>query len=184
MILPYLHYGSQLWAYCAQTELNKIIKLQKRAVRIISKTKYNYHTPPIFKSLKLLTLVDIIKLNELKFYAKFRNNELPHYQMQNLNTVMQNRTRKNEILTIPRTKSKFAEKSIFYQCPITINKTCQSITTKAITHTFKSYVKYAKSKMINEYKIECTRVGCPDCSCRTRNTQHTTPNSHNHNTQT
>ncbi len=37
-------------------------------IRIISVSKYNTHTEPIFKQLELLKLMDILKLQELKVY--------------------------------------------------------------------------------------------------------------------
>ncbi len=57
----------------------RISKLQKRAVRVIKHSKYNAHTKPIFKALKLLNVEDMLKLNELKFYYKYENNKLPKY---------------------------------------------------------------------------------------------------------
>ncbi len=36
-------------------------------------------TKPIFKMFKLLEINDILKLEEYKFYFKFKNNKLPHY---------------------------------------------------------------------------------------------------------
>ncbi len=37
------------------------------------------HIGQIFKSLKLLKVKDILKLHELKFYYKYKNNKLPWY---------------------------------------------------------------------------------------------------------
>ncbi len=54
---------------CLQCE--RIVKLQKKIVRITSLSKYNAHTESIFKSLKLLKIMDILKLHELKFYYKY-----------------------------------------------------------------------------------------------------------------
>ena len=55
------------WGY----ENERLTKLQKKSVRIITLSKYNAHTEPLFKKLKLLKLTDLLKLNELKFYYKF-----------------------------------------------------------------------------------------------------------------
>ena len=175
MILPHIQYGSHTWAYCAKSELQKIIKLQKRAIRIITKTRYNFHTAPLFKSLNILTVNDIILLNEIKMYAKYKLQELPCYQMQILSKLHvpiqdRHRTRQNNIFNIPRTRSKFAERTVLYQCPVTINNTSRSITDKASTHSFKSFVIYAKTIMINKYIINCTRNECPDCNRQTNTT--------------
>ncbi len=52
-------------------------------IQIIYLGKYNAHTEPIVKELKLLKLNDILKLQELTFYYKLKNIKLPHY-LQNL----------------------------------------------------------------------------------------------------
>ena len=52
------------WGY----KCDRINKLQKKAIRIVSLSKYSAHTEPIFKRLNLLTVADILKIQELKFY--------------------------------------------------------------------------------------------------------------------
>ncbi len=66
LILPHLNYWVLIWGY----KCERLTKLQKRIIRIISLGKYNSHTEPIFKSLKLLKLNDILK---------FENSKLPCY---------------------------------------------------------------------------------------------------------
>ncbi len=56
-----------------------IAKLQNRIVRILSLSKYNSHTEPIFNTLKLLKVIAILKLKELKFYNKYENSLLTYY---------------------------------------------------------------------------------------------------------
>ena len=53
--------------------------MQKRALRIITCSKYNAHTMPILKDLNLLKIEDIFKLHQLKFYYKLVNKQLPAY---------------------------------------------------------------------------------------------------------
>ena len=69
------HYGMLLWGY----QCDRITKLQKKAVRKVTNSKYNAHTDPLFKSLNLLKVTDIAVLYQLKFYHKYINNELPEY---------------------------------------------------------------------------------------------------------
>ncbi len=73
LILSHLNYCIFVWGYRCE----RITKLQKRIVRILSLSKYNSHTELKFKTLKLLKVIDIIKLQELKFYYKYENNLLP-----------------------------------------------------------------------------------------------------------
>ena len=57
LIFPYLNYGILVWG----ASVNRLIRLQKKAVRLAAKAKYNAHTGPIFKLFKLLTVNDILK---------------------------------------------------------------------------------------------------------------------------
>ena len=50
--------------------------MQKRALRIITCSKYNAHTMPILKDLNLLKIEDIFKLHQLKLYYKLVNKQL------------------------------------------------------------------------------------------------------------
>ncbi len=63
---------------------------------MLSLSKYNAHTDPHFKILKLLKVNDIFKLQELKFYYKFKNHKLPHY-LQSLPFHPNTRTHDHEI---------------------------------------------------------------------------------------
>ncbi len=50
LILSHVNYCILTWGY----QCDRIFKLQKRIVRIISLSKYNAHTEKIFTTLKLL----------------------------------------------------------------------------------------------------------------------------------
>ena len=75
LILPHLNYGILAWGHLAK-RLNLI---QKRAVRILTASKYNSHTEPLFKQTNILKVTDICTLNEIKFYYKLINKQLPQY---------------------------------------------------------------------------------------------------------
>ena len=55
IVLPHLSYGILAWG---STSIRPL-KLQKKAVRVISCSKFNAHTDPIFKKLSLLKVSDI-----------------------------------------------------------------------------------------------------------------------------
>ena len=74
LILPHLNYCVTAWGY----QCNRIIKLQKKAIRTVMISSYNAHTESFFKNLKLLKIQDILTLQTLKIYHKFRNNKLPY----------------------------------------------------------------------------------------------------------
>ena len=58
---------------------DRIFKLQKRAVRIITCSKHNPHTEPLLKILNLLKIEDIMKTKALNLYYRYKRNELPKY---------------------------------------------------------------------------------------------------------
>ena len=58
---------------------SRLSKMQKRATRVIACSKFNAHTEPLLKSLKLLKLEDLLSLNVLKLYHKLCYCDLPVY---------------------------------------------------------------------------------------------------------
>ena len=50
LIFPYLSYGIVVWGHAAQTYINQILVLQKRALRLIYFTPYRSHAIPLFIS--------------------------------------------------------------------------------------------------------------------------------------
>ena len=75
LILSHLQFGITNWGF----ELDRILKLQKRALRIMTDRKYNAHTEPLFKHLRLLKVNDIFDVQCLKFWYEFVNKKLPNY---------------------------------------------------------------------------------------------------------
>ena len=61
--MPHLNYGILCWGH----KTKKTFLLQKKALRLITNSKYNAHTDPIFKKQSLLKLHDIYNLEILKF---------------------------------------------------------------------------------------------------------------------
>ena len=58
-ILPHLNYAILTWGFSC----SRIFKLQKKSIRIISLSKYNSHTEPLFKTNNILKVEDIFQLN-------------------------------------------------------------------------------------------------------------------------
>ena len=67
LIYPYFTYCNLIWGSAAITHLDPLIKLQKKAVRIICKVGYLDHTEQIFNNLKLLQVNEICHFNCAKF---------------------------------------------------------------------------------------------------------------------
>ena len=68
--------------YCILTwgfDYYKIEKLKKRFVRIISSSKYNAPSEPLFKALHILKIEHLFSQNYSQFVYKFKNCQLPKY---------------------------------------------------------------------------------------------------------
>ena len=59
--------------------MGRLDEMQKHAVRIITRSKYNSHTDPLFRKLNLLKAKDLLDLNILKIFYKYRKKSLPFY---------------------------------------------------------------------------------------------------------
>ena len=75
LILSHLQFGITNWGF----EWDRISKLQKRALRIMTNSRYNAHTEPLLKQLHLLNVKDIFDVQCMKFWYKFVNKKLPNY---------------------------------------------------------------------------------------------------------
>ena len=147
LILPHINCGLLLWGL--NTE--RIFKLQKRAVRIMTSRKYLSHTESLFRTLNLLNLDDLHKLNQFKFIYRLQNNNLPIYfksiSMTHLYDIHHHNTRNKHVLVLPKVKYEFAKKSIRYPIQKLINESRSIIIDKIETHCFNGFSSYIKRYM-------------------------------------
>ena len=76
-MLPYFNYCAVVWGSNYQTHLDKLMKLQKRAIRIIMKKPFYHPTNALFVELNLLKLKDIITEQKIIILSKFVSHSLP-----------------------------------------------------------------------------------------------------------
>ena len=163
LVLSHLNYGILAWGY--QTE--RLFKLQKKAVRLISLGKFNSHTDPFFKKLHLLKIKDIHKLQELKFYYKLKNNQLPSYFYTMSSNASSNihpyPTRHKHKLLLPKANHEFSKKCVRYSVIHTALESPNYITDKIKTHSLHGFSTYLKKQIIDQYEITCNINNCYVC---------------------
>ena len=76
-IYPYYIYCNHIWGCTANTRLNRLSVLQKKAVRIICHKNRKCHSPPLFKELNFLNLSQINKYLIGQFMYRCYQNILP-----------------------------------------------------------------------------------------------------------
>ena len=161
LIQSHINYGILAWGYNNE----RITKLQKRAIRIISLAKYNAHTEPLFKKMKILQVNDLFKLNQLKFYHKYVNKRLPDYftslVLKPNTELYAHNTRNQNNLHRTRVVHEYATKCIRNSIPKLVNTTPNVIIDKISTHSLKGFVNYAKTKYIQNYEDRCLKEHLP-----------------------
>ena len=66
-----------VWGSTYITNLNPLVVLQKKTIRILCFAKFKAHTNPLFARLKILKLHDIIFFHTACFMYKFSKSNLP-----------------------------------------------------------------------------------------------------------
>ena len=163
LILSHINYCIMIWGY----QRHRITSIQKKVMRIITLNRYNSHTEPLFKNLKLLKIEDMLKLQELKFYFKYIHKQLPSYLLNweiipSINIHNYNTRAKDNIHTF-RAKHDFAMKCLRHSLPHTINETPDAIKNKMYTHSLHGFIIYIKTCLLNNYSDIYTLSNCYVC---------------------
>ena len=127
LIYPHLIYGIEVWGSACNTTLNRVVTLQKRAVRVIAfkdKRQNDYSLPaskPIFVNLKILTISDIFKTYLSRFvYRCLKKLCMPQFHtwfvLTSASHTITTRSCTQGNVIIPRVRSSYCGlKSIKYQ---------------------------------------------------------------------
>ena len=73
----HLIYACQIWGLSDNKYKDKIFKIQKNSLRIMTRAGFNAHTSPLFKSLDILKISDQITLLNCLFVHDYFNGKLP-----------------------------------------------------------------------------------------------------------
>lgn len=165
LCLPHLTYGILAWG---AANIGGLMKVQKKAIRIINNTSYNAHTEPLFKSTQLLKLNHLKVLSELRFCYKLEKRSLPIYFLTKFVTkneqVHNYRTTHAHLYRTPVIRHTFAKQNLRFRIVETF-KNCPSIIINKInTHSLTGFINYTKKYYINTYNNLCFIEGCYICN--------------------
>ena len=112
----------------------------------IEQVQFTYRTT--FKILGILKIDDLLKVQELKFFYKYRHGILPVYLLNwniipNYN-IHSHDTRKATNIHTSMTRHEFAQKCLKHNLPHTINDTPELVLVKIITHSLHGFAYYFK----------------------------------------
>ena len=78
-IKPYLEYCCSIWGSTSQENINIIVKLQKRAARLILDADFSIRSKLLFSELKWIPFPEIGKFHQLSLVFKCIDNIVPIY---------------------------------------------------------------------------------------------------------
>jgi hypothetical protein len=164
LALPHINYGLMLWGHKA----SRLVKIQKKFVRLISGAKYNAHSDPLFKKYNVLKINDMYKLMLYKFYYKFHNKELPEnllkLKIRFQTEIHTHHTRHKNQLCLNRPNHSFAEQKLDVCIPKLINNSPNNNISKIHTLTLQGFSKFIKRTFLVDYKDVCVKPNCYICN--------------------
>jgi hypothetical protein len=166
IVQSHLNYAILLWGFDGV----RLKGIQKRIVRIITCSKYNAHTDPLFKKLKLLKVDDILKLSALKFYFKHCHENLPHFFQDMSFTrhadLHHYGTRFNYFIPPNVTRTCMAQKCIRNYVIKIVNQTSPLTLDKINTHSLHGFALNMKRGFLSSYNETCIHADCYICGSR------------------
>jgi hypothetical protein len=116
-VLPYFNYCSTVWYDGNKMHAEKMLKLQKRAARVITSSGLEERSSEIFQMLKWTKIQSILKKRELVMTFKALRGMPPEYltQMFHVSVNQTYQLRNNhQKLYLPKPKTNFLKRSFSY----------------------------------------------------------------------
>ena len=166
-IQPHILYGLPIWGGCSNQNKKRIVNIQKRAIRTITKSSFHAHTEPRLKSHKLLKFDDLYKQQCLKLtfdcFHKQAPKEINNFIKKETNTgpTLRNHLSNPYNVIIPKYKSKVLSNSFQVKGPELWNNLPNELKKIKKGITFKKMV---KNYFLTSYhkKAECSNPTCRD----------------------
>ena len=161
LILPHITYAITSWGNMKNKEMDRLEKLQKKAIRFVNKSKYNSHTDPLFKQSKLLKLQDIYNIECIKIYLRHKAQILSPYLSNQLATnaeIHTHHTRQDQDIHNTPITSTLEEQLVNSKIAAAWNKLPHNIKTLGSPST-----DTLKNHFISKYKDSCNIINCPNC---------------------
>ncbi len=133
------------------TYIKKVFTMQKKCIRIMTRSKYNDHTTALFKKLEILKLEDMFELQIAKYMYNFAQYTLPRSLMMMINfndNVHSHNTRHRHHPHVNRRRTILASKTLRHKGPEIWYKISDHV---ILTRTVHSFSKYFKKKLLTKY---------------------------------
>jgi hypothetical protein len=175
LLLPHIQYGLVIWGGAKGKNMKRVVAIQKKAVRTISKSWFRSHTEPRMKSLRILNIHDLYKQQTATFIHDSVRGTLPGglegvfaLRKQNLDYALRSTTIDELTVESKLYKIKHTKKGFFSRAPEIWNDISREIRSIEQKNLFR---KSLKKELLEEYSSE---VPCHNIFCKDR-THHKKP---------
>jgi hypothetical protein len=117
LILPLFDYGNVVWVHTYEVHLDKLVKMQKKAARIITFSRFDEHSEQLFIKLNWMPVRDRIRLQSFEYTYKAINGlvAIASKDIFKVKTSRFSRRVGDDLkLELPKITSNFVKNSIFY----------------------------------------------------------------------
>ena len=168
LLMSHILYGISVWGGSPNKCLERLIILQKKAIRHVFNAKYNSHTNPLFSQLRCLQLPDAYKLQCSKLGYKRKLNSLPDYHASRLqfnHELRQRSTRQDDCIALIKPTSLLKINSFNYKVGSAWNNIPSDIKSK---HKYKKssekgFASKIKNLLLKKYDEPCNVLNCYIC---------------------
>ena len=140
----HIKYCSIVWGFTTKKNIDRIHKLQKRSIRLITNSSYLAPSKPLFLKMKILPVQEFISLESMIFMFKVSNNVLSEvfHNHFTLNCSIHNyNTRNAKNIHTPLNRISKTQSSIFYHGPILWNTLPPTLKSSKTLRQFKRLYK-------------------------------------------
>ena len=152
LIYPFLTHGLISWGNTYSSTTQPLFISQKRAMIVMTFSKFHEQSSPIFKHLNIVKLPDLVFLNIVVFMYKFHNRRLPSvfdtfFTQVNKRHNYNTRSASNTFYTLPKVRTNYGIFNIRFKGPKVWNSISENLKTLSISNFKKS----VKSDLVKDY---------------------------------
>jgi hypothetical protein len=125
LIHSYLSHCTAIMSVTTSKNKQRIVKIQKKAIRIITHSKYNAHTAPLFLQHNILPYEKLITFSQLNFMHsvnyKYAPKSFENTWQKNINRQPERTLRNAEEFNLPQPRTEMYKRSTYYALPAAWN---------------------------------------------------------------
>ena len=154
LIHSHLSYCPSILGGLPNSNIRALFKIKKKAIRMLSKSKYNAHTAPLFLEHQILPLAKIIKQGRLVFmhsvYYGYAPKSFNNVWVKNSEREGSFHLRNDHLFVLPSPRLELFKRLTYYSLPITWN-TSEPLMFYDNRFTFKHAL---RDQLFNEIALE------------------------------